>query len=46
MPALKEQDGFAGFVVLVDREHDKSIGYSIWADETDLADARPSRRTT
>ena len=37
VPALKEQDGFAGFVVLVDREHDKSIGYSMWADETDLA---------
>ncbi len=27
MPSLKEQDGFMGFVVLVDLEHDKSIGY-------------------
>ena len=24
MPSLKEQDGFMGFVVLVDLEHDKS----------------------
>lgn len=29
VPALKEQQGFKGFVALVDREHDKSIGYSI-----------------
>lgn len=36
VPALKEQDGFMGFVVLVDREHDKSIGYSMWADEAAL----------
>ena len=26
VPALKEQDGFLGFVALVDREHDKTIG--------------------
>jgi quinol monooxygenase YgiN len=37
VPSLKEQDGFRGFVVLVDREHDKSIGYSMWASEGDLA---------
>jgi quinol monooxygenase YgiN len=36
VPSLKEQDGFLGFVVLVDREHDRS-GYSMWASEADLA---------
>jgi quinol monooxygenase YgiN len=37
VPSLKGQNGFIGFVALVDREHDKTIGYSIWAEETDLA---------
>jgi quinol monooxygenase YgiN len=37
VPSLREQNGFMGFVALVDREHDKSIGYSMWAGETDLA---------
>lgn len=37
VPALKEQDGFAGFVALVDREHDKTIGYSMWDSEAALA---------
>ena len=31
VPSLKEQNGFPGFVALVGRQHDKSIGYSIWA---------------
>lgn len=42
LPSLKEQNGFLGFVALVDRQHDKSIGYSIWADETDLAASEAS----
>jgi len=37
VPSLRGQNGFIGFVALVDREHDKTIGYSIWVDETDLA---------
>jgi quinol monooxygenase YgiN len=36
VPSLKEQDGFRGFVVLVDREHDTSIGYSMWDNAADL----------
>jgi quinol monooxygenase YgiN len=42
VPALKEQDGFQGFVVLVDREHDKSIGYSMWTSAADLAASEAS----
>jgi len=42
VPSLKEQSGFLGFVALVDRQHDKSIGYSIWADEADLAASEAS----
>jgi quinol monooxygenase YgiN len=42
VPALKEQDGFQGFVVMVDREHDKSIGYSMWNSAADLAASEAS----
>jgi quinol monooxygenase YgiN len=42
VPALKGQDGFRGFVVLVGREHDKSIGYSMWDSATDLAASETS----
>ena len=42
VPTLKGQDGFRGFVVLVDREHDKSIGYSMWDSATDLAASETS----
>ena len=42
VPSLKEQNGFLGFVVLADREHDKSIGYSMWASEADLAASEAS----
>ena len=42
VPSLKEQNGFLGFVVMVDREHDKSIGYSMWASEADLAASESS----
>jgi quinol monooxygenase YgiN len=42
VPSLKEQNGFLGFVALVDRQHDKSIGYSIWADEAALAASETS----
>lgn len=37
VPALKEQDGFLGFVALVDREHGKTIGCSMWESEAALA---------
>jgi quinol monooxygenase YgiN len=37
VPVLKDQDGFLGFVALVDREHDKTIGYSMWESEAALA---------
>jgi len=42
VPSLKEQEGFLGFVVLVDRDHAKSIGYSMWADEAELAASEAS----
>jgi len=42
VPALKEQDGFQGFVALIDREHDKSIGYSMWNSAADLAASETS----
>jgi quinol monooxygenase YgiN len=37
VPSLNEQDGFQGFVALIDREHDKSIGYSMWTSAAELA---------
>jgi quinol monooxygenase YgiN len=37
VPALQEQDGFLGFATLVDREHDKTIGYSMRASDAALA---------
>jgi quinol monooxygenase YgiN len=42
VPALNEQDGFRGFVALIDREHDKSIGYSMWDSPADLAASEAS----
>ncbi len=42
VPALKEQDGFQGFVALIDREHDQSIGYSMWTSVAALAASETS----
>jgi quinol monooxygenase YgiN len=42
VPAHKEQNGFQGLVALVDREHDKSIGYSMWTSPADLAASETS----
>lgn len=42
VPSLKEQTGFCGFVVLVDRERGRSIGYSIWDSEADLSASEAS----
>jgi quinol monooxygenase YgiN len=42
VPALKGQDGFQGFVALSDREHGKSIGYSMWTSAADLAASETS----
>ena len=42
VPALKEQEGFQGFVALIDPEHDKSIGYSMWTSAADLAASETS----
>jgi quinol monooxygenase YgiN len=42
VPALKEQDGFQGFVALIDREHGKSIGYSIGSSADALAASETS----
>ena len=42
VPALKEHDGFLGFVALADREHDKTIGYSMWQSEAALAASESS----
>lgn len=42
VPALQERDGFRGFVALVDREHGKTIGYSMWDSEGALAASEAS----
>jgi len=42
VPSLKEQAGFLGFVVMTDREHDTSIGYSMWDSEAHLAASEAS----
>jgi len=42
VPSLKEQEGFLGFVTLVDREHGKTIGYSMWESEAALAASESS----
>ena len=42
VPSLTEQDGFQGFVALIDREHDTSIGYSMWTSPADLAASETS----
>jgi quinol monooxygenase YgiN len=38
----KEQDGFQGFMALIDREHDTSIGCSMWTSAADLAASETS----
>ena len=43
VPSLKEQDGFQGFVALIDRERDRSIGYSMWTGAAELAAGETSR---
>jgi len=42
VPSLKEQTGFRGFVAMIDREHDMSIGYSMWDSEAELAASETS----
>jgi len=42
VPALEEQSGFRGFVAMIDREHDTSIGYSMWDSAADLAASEAS----
>jgi len=42
VPSLKDQNGFQGFVTLIDREHSKSIGYSMWNTAADLAASETS----
>ena len=42
VPALKEQDGFQGFVALIDREHGQGIGYSMWTSSAALAASETS----
>jgi quinol monooxygenase YgiN len=36
VPSLKEQRGFHGFVAVVDRASDRSIGYSVWETQEDM----------
>jgi heme-degrading monooxygenase HmoA len=36
VPALRQQKGFKGFVMLADTDSDKSIAYSMWETEADL----------
>jgi quinol monooxygenase YgiN len=42
VPSVREQAGFHGFVALIDREHDRSIGYSTWNSGADLAASEAS----
>ena len=39
MPWLREASGFRGFVALLDREHERSLGITFWADEQAAANA-------
>lgn len=36
VPALQQQKGFTGFVMLADTDSDKCIAYSMWETEADL----------
>lgn len=36
VPSLREQKGFKGFVVLIDRNASETIGYSVWETDADL----------
>lgn len=36
VPALQQQPGFQGFVMLADTASDKCIAYSMWETEADL----------
>jgi heme-degrading monooxygenase HmoA len=36
VPAVKQQKGFRGFVVLADPHADRGIAYSLWETEADL----------
>jgi heme-degrading monooxygenase HmoA len=36
VPAVKQQKGFKGFVVLADPNTNKGIAYSVWETEADL----------
>ena len=36
VPALRQQKGFQGFIMLADTESDKCIAYSMWETEADL----------
>ncbi|HEX9872369.1 MAG TPA: antibiotic biosynthesis monooxygenase family protein [Candidatus Tectomicrobia bacterium] len=36
VPALRQQKGFKGFVMLADTNSDSSIAYSMWETEADL----------
>lgn len=42
VPALKQVDGFSGFVALIDRDADRSIGYSVWDSPEALAASEDS----
>jgi heme-degrading monooxygenase HmoA len=36
VPALRQQKGFKGFIMLADTDSDKCIAYSMWETEADL----------
>ena len=42
VPSLRQQEGFNGFVVLTSHDTGKSIGYSMWETEADLAASETS----
>ena len=39
LPWLREASGFRGFVALLDRERERSLGVTFWADEEAARDA-------
>jgi len=42
VPSLREQTGFRGFVMLVDRGTDRTIGYSLWDTVDDMTASEAS----
>ena len=42
LPWLRDATGFRGWVALLDREHDRALGVTFWADEQSAEDGAAS----